>query len=392
MNSDIMRDLRTSMLNGVSSEICSSCHYEDSNNKVSGRLKQLLKSAINVTNFDKSFCSSPHWPLFDYSANNQGMSDYPAVDLQIDLGNTCNSACVMCSPTYSSKLATDYTTLNLIDPQLFKKYNTGKNWADDTVLIDKFVNEISTIPNIKYIHFLGGETLYLKSFYSICDKLIELGYSKNISIGTTTNCTVYNTGLERIIREFKHVHLGLSIETFHPMNNYIRYPGDIDQIRDNIERFLNLRNQTELHLALRITPNILSIYHLDSIFKFMLDNKIVAESCNILYDPSCLRVELLPDNIRREIIVKIDKIIADYQLVESDEIILNRRRDDLVENVISSLIFEYRKFLSTYNHTSDVNEERCNLVKFLKSFETLRNNSILEYLPEYEEFLRSSGY
>lgn len=387
-----MDSLRQSMLDGRGPAMCDACYYEDSNNKISGRRKQLLKSAITVDNFEKSFCSSPHWPLFEYSAEHQGQTNYSPVDLQIDLGNTCNSACIMCIPTYSSRLAVDYIKLNQIDSGLFPKYPAIKNWADNSALVDKFIKEISKNPNIKYIHFLGGETLYLKSFYTICDKLIESGYSKNISIGTTTNCTVYTPELEHIIKEFKHVHLGLSVESFHLVNDYIRYPSNIDEVQNNIEKFLILRSQTGLHLSLRITPNILSINHIDSVFKFMLDNKITAESCNILHEPSCLRVELLPDNIRQEVIAKIDKVIIDYGLVELDTVILNRRREDLIDPVISSVIFEYKKFLSSYQVPTDVEEERYKLIKFLKSFESLRNNNILSCLPEYEEFLRRYDY
>jgi sulfatase maturation enzyme AslB (radical SAM superfamily) len=391
MNSLTMSSLRQSMLDGQGSTICEACYYEDSNNKISGRRRQLLKSAITVDNFEKSFCSSPHWSLFEYSAEHQGQTNYSPVDLQIDLGNTCNSACIMCIPTYSSRLSVDYIKLNQIEPDLFTKYPLIKNWADDESLVDKFVKEISKNLNIKYIHFLGGETLYLKSFYTICNKLIESGYSKNVSIGTTTNCTVYTPELERIIKEFKHVHLGLSVESFHLVNNYIRYPSDIDAVWDNIEKFLTLRSQTGLHLSLRITPNILSIYHIDSIFEFMLDNKISAESCNILHKPSCLRVELLPNNIRQEIIAKIDKVIVDYKLVESDTVI-NRRREDLIDPVMNNVIFEYKHLIETYQSPENAEEERYDLVKFIKAFESLRNNTILSYLPEYEEFLRSYGY
>lgn len=384
--------LRQSLLDGRGPAMCDACYYEDSNNKISGRRKQLLKSAITVDNFEKSFCSSPHWPLFEYSAEHQGQTTYSPVDLQIDLGNTCNSSCIMCIPTYSSRLSVDFVKLNQIEPELFPKYPSMKNWTDDEILVDKFVEEISKNPNIKYIHFLGGETLYLKSFYTICDKLIESGYSKNVSIGTTTNCTVYTPDLERIIKEFKHVHLGLSVESFHFINDYIRYPSNVDDVRDNIEKFLTLRSQTGLHLSLRITPNILSIYHIDSVFEFMLDNKITAESCNILHDPSCLRVELLPSNIRQETIAKIDKVIVDYKLSKLDTVILNRRRGDLIDPVMSSVIFEYKEFLLSYQLPIDVEEERYNLVKFVKAIESLRNNTILSYLPEYEEFLRRYGY
>ena len=112
MNSDVMREIRISMLAGDKLRMCNSCCYDDTNNKVSGRQRQLLKSAITITNFDKTFCASPHYSMFDQTETNNQLS-YTPVDLQIDLGNTCNSACIMCNPTYSSKLSIDYDKLQL---------------------------------------------------------------------------------------------------------------------------------------------------------------------------------------------------------------------------------------------------------------------------------------
>jgi hypothetical protein len=380
------------MLEGKEQRMCSACRYEDSKNKVSGRQRQLHKSVINIKHFDKTFTSSPHWSLFDYSYNTGGLTEYTPVDLQIDLGNTCNSTCIMCSPAYSSKLASEYPKLFSIEPALFPTIESFKNWADDSRLVDKFIAELSQLPNIKYIHFLGGETLYLKSFYTICNRLIELGLAKDISIGTTTNCTVYTKELEHIINNFKHVHLGLSLESMHRVNDYIRYPSMIDNVGATIDKFLQLRKSTNLHLSLRITPSILSIYHLDTVFKLMLDKKITAESCNILHEPSCLRLELLPKDLLSQTIEKINQIITEFDLADTDDTIINRRREDLVDPVISQVIFEYNHLLKNIVPPDNVEEERRNLVKYLKAFEQVHNNNILDYLPEYEEFLRSYGY
>lgn len=392
LNSPDMQSLRMQLLNGQSPDLCGICKSEDSQNKVSGRQRQLLKSAITLGNFEKSLCASPHFDIFDYSHQNQGKTNYVPVDLQIDLGNTCNSACVMCAPQWSSKLAKDYEKLNSLQPTIFANHIQIPNWTDDQQLVDKFVDDIEKYPEIQYIHFLGGETLYIKSLYNICNRLIESGFSHNVSIGTTTNCTVYSAELERIIREFKHVHLGLSIESFHKINDYVRWPGDIRIIEGNIRKFLDLRSQTGMHLALRITPSLLTILHLDTVFRFMLENNIVAESCNILYKPTWLRLELLPKYLIDIIRDKIDQVIVDYKLVQSQQTIVNRRRDDLTKQVISEVIFEYKHLLGNLSEPANVEEERHKLVIALKSFESLRSNKILDYLPEYEEFLRSYGY
>ena len=392
MNSETMRDIRTQLLNGEPAKICSSCYYEDEHNKLSGRKRQLLKSVIDINNFDNTFCASPHWPLFQHSHANNGHTNYLPVDLQIDLGNTCNSACIMCVPEASSKLALDYRKLIKIEPELFGSRLEFNSWADDDKLIDKFVNELAQIPNIRYIHFLGGETLYLKSFYTICDRLIELGVSKDIIIGTTTNGTIYTPKIEHIIKNFKQVHLGVSIETATRLNDYIRWPGDITQILGNIKKFAGLRHESNLHLSLRITPTIFSVYHLDTLFEFMIENKIMAESCNIMHDPSCLRIELLPNQLIQAVLAKIETLINKYSITANNRLTINRRRDDIVDTVIADIINEYYTFLKTFQVPEDVEVERTNLVKFIRAFESLRNNKILDYLPEYEEFLRSYGY
>ena len=392
MNSDQMKSLRSDLLNGKDPSTCLSCRNEDQHGKVSGRQRQLLKSAISLDNFEKTLCASPHWDQFEYSYTNQGYTNNLPIDLQIDLGNTCNSSCIMCHPVYSSRLSTDYKKLHKIEPQIFYNPEVIINWADDPALVDKFVNELGNIPKLKYLHFLGGETLYLKSFYTICNKLIEKGIAKNISIGTTTNCTIYTPELEHIIKNFKHVHLGLSVEAIHPINDYVRWPSQIDGVVDIIKKFISLREHSDLHLSLRITPNIFTISHIDTLFDFMIENSIIAESCNLLQDPSCLRIELLSKDLVNISLDKINKIIKKYDLSKPTQSLVNRRNDTIKIQVIEDIIFEYKHLLENMQEPKDVEKERHKLIKFIKAFELLRNNSILTYLPEYEEFLRSYGY
>jgi hypothetical protein len=160
----------------------------------------------------------------------------------------------------------------------------------------------------------------------------------------------------------------------------------------NMQKFLKLRKQSNLFVSLRITPNIFSIWQIDQIFEYMIEHSVIAESCNILYDPSCLRMELLPTDLRQLIVNKIDKVIEKHQLVKSGNVIINRRRTDIINPVISAVIFEYKEFLENYLTPTNIEEERKNLTRFIRAYEDLHQNNILEHLPEYEEFLRSYGY
>ncbi len=391
LNSDIMSELRTSLLNGEKPSLCNDCYYESAHGKVSGRQRQLLKSGIVESNFEKTFCSSPHWNNFQYSYANNGQTQTQPVDFQIDLGNTCNSACIMCPPRYSSRVTEDHKKLFKISP-LFDDPVRITNWSDDPELVAKFVSEIAEIDNIKYLHFLGGETLYIRSFYDICDQLIERDIAPNVIMGTTTNCTVYDQRIERIIRSFKQVHLGLSVEAVTDLNDYIRWPGKITTVLANIEKFLSLRKETNLQISLRITPNIFSIWHLDQMIDFMVEHHVIAESCNILYYPASLRMELLPEDIRAKVLAKIDAAIAKHGLVRPGQVIINRRRDDIIDPVIATVVYEYRDFIASYKAPEDLEKQRKDLIEYLHAYESIHNNSIVDYLPEYEEFLRSYGY
>jgi sulfatase maturation enzyme AslB (radical SAM superfamily) len=228
--------------------------------------------------------------------------------------------------------------------------------------------------------------LYDETFYTLCERLIEQGLSKNIIVGTTTNGTIYDHRIERLISEFKEFHLGISIESVTELNDYIRYPSKIGQVKDNIKKFLTLREQTNLHLTLRITPNIFTVYELDQVFDFMIEHSITAESCNILSRPEQLKMELLPEDIRNEVIEKLSR----FTVEQTNDV--NIRRPDLTHTVIGNVIAEYQTFLRNYIVPENADESRFKLVEFLKAFETLRNNSIIDYAPRYTEFLRHYGY
>lgn len=390
-NSEVMRDVRIKKLNGEPDPRCHQCYEEDSAGKLSSRVKSLLKSAVTLEDFTKTMAVSPHYDLFKYSLENQGQSDYRPVDLQIDLGNACNSACIMCSPTYSSQLAKQYPTLNSISQDLFPLYPDNKNWTDDDELLEKFINELVGIPNLKYVHFLGGETLYLKSFYKICNKLIEKNLAKDIIVGTTTNATIYSDELANIIKSFKEFHLGVSIETVTDLNDYVRYPSKISEVLSTLDKFIKLRKDTGLYLSLRITPNVLTMYHIDSLFEYMLEKGLTAESCNIITYPECLKIDLLPNDIREEIIKNIKNLINKHDLKKTKTIV-NTRRADQINAVSINRVFEYLDILENLVEPHDLGKQRNDLVTFLKAFESMRGNNILNHLPRYEDFLRTHRY
>jgi sulfatase maturation enzyme AslB (radical SAM superfamily) len=219
---------------------------------------------------------------------------------------------------------------------------------------------------------------------------VDSGKAKDIIVGTTTNGTIYDQKVEKLIKEFKEFHLGISIETVTSLNDYIRYPGKIKNILENLDKFLALRSNSGLYVSLRITPNVFTISEYDLLVDYMMEKQVIAESCNILHSPACLTMEIMPQELRLEIIEKLNHKISQYKLESSG--VINIRNQNLIASVISDNVIEYKNFLENYKVPENVEQHRRQLVNFLKTFEVIRKNSIIDYAPKYENFLRSYGY
>jgi hypothetical protein len=78
----------------------------------------------------------------------------------------------------------------------------------------------------------------------------------------------------------------------------------------------------------------------------------------------------------------------DQHPVDSDSQVINTRdphraREQIVQDAAS--------YVHLLTHTQDESHRLLDLVNYLKRLEASRGNSILNYIPEYESFLRSAG-
>jgi len=92
------------------------------------------------------------------------------------------------------------------------------SWANDSGLVQEFIKDLVSSKNLHYLHFLGGETLITPAFRTILQGLVDANVAAGITIGLTTNLTVWDSGLIDLMRKFKQVHAGLSIETLTTLN------------------------------------------------------------------------------------------------------------------------------------------------------------------------------
>jgi sulfatase maturation enzyme AslB (radical SAM superfamily) len=302
-------------------------------------------------------------------------------DWQIDLGNYCNSACVFCDPSFSSRLAAEWKQIGLIDK------SPPANWCDNPVYLQRFIDTLIKSPYIQFLHFIGGETLITPAFKKILQALINAGLNKTATIGFTTNLISWDDDLVPLLTQFAGVNLGVSVEAFDAVNEYARWPAKQQQVNKILSQWVVLSQQHNWLMQIRTAPTILTIHKLLTVYDYAWEHGIPVESCNFLTDPVYLRPAVLPQKYRKPIIDQMQAWID--QRPNSTEIVVNIRHPNLVYTQIVQDLQSYVNYLQT---EADQSDQLPTLMQFLKRLELKRKNNILEHVPQYEELFRSAGY
>ncbi|SVC30808.1 uncharacterized protein METZ01_LOCUS283662, partial [marine metagenome] len=203
--------------------------------------------------------------------------------------------------------------------------------------------------------------------------------------------TVWDQEVADLLSEFKEINLGLSVECFTELNDYLRYPSKINEVKATIERWLihSSENKNSWLISLRVTATCLSILHLDTVYEYAYNNDIGVESCNFLTEPKFMRISVLPPEIRKMAINRLSFWIASKEIFKNDKQIVNVRNPSTIKQAVLQDAHSYLNYLE---NQPDESSELNNLIIYLKKLELSRNNSILDYLPEYEKLFRDTGY
>jgi len=371
-----MTPIRQQLLAGEQPAGCGECAVMEQHNKVSGRQKQLLKVGVRLEHFEKTLASSPWVDTFAAKDFDQLPQDW-----QIDLGNYCNSACVFCDPHSSSRLATEWKQIGLI------RDLPPANWTDDPTLVKKFVDTLTQSSHIQYLHFIGGETVITPAFKTILRALIQAGLNRTATIGFTTNLTVWDSQVIDLLEQFHSVHLGMSVESFEIVNDYVRWPSKLLVTLENLHRWQEIAQKHSWLLQLRTTPTLLTIGSLLTVYDYAWTRKISVESCNFLTEPTFMRPSVLPP-IYRSVIIDTMQLWLDQHPVSGDTV-FNIRDPNLSQLQNHQDLQSYVNYLK---NMPDESNRLPDLVAFLKRLELSRGNSILTYLPQYEELFSTAGY
>jgi radical SAM protein with 4Fe4S-binding SPASM domain len=135
--------------------------------------------------------------------------------------NTCNSACVYCSPTYSSLWAQEL----------------GVNEKINVDSLDKLKAFIEPyIPTLKKVYLAGGEPLLIKDNEWLLEKL--LASNPDCEIVVNTNLSSIDNRIAELLNEMTSVQWIVSIDSTKDQYEYIRYGSKWSVFESNLKKLI----------------------------------------------------------------------------------------------------------------------------------------------------------
>ena len=217
------------------------------------------------------------------------------VNIEIQLGNLCNLACLMCSEKHSSAILAENIKLkiNQRTQDDFKWTETGYNNLHEI---------IATGP--KVLTVIGGEPLYNKKFLEILESLPRES-CRHTMLQIVTNATQWNEKWQTALQKFKLVRIMFSIDATESLYEYMRYPGVWKETDSNIDQIVTLSNIKPLVNTVIQNLNVGSI---GSVIQWAKRKNLYLQ-LDQLIGPSWLHITNLPRQLKLDAITHLETVL-----------------------------------------------------------------------------------
>lgn len=232
------------------------------------------------------------------------------VYFDLKLGNKCNLACRMCSPSDSS----------LIEKEIRKNqnlFNYNPIYKEDIDFIDRHYTDerkidmvfdaISNVEQLVELKFTGGEPFLNKRIPEFIDQCIDKGIADKIKIHFTSNLSTLPENILEKLANFKYSNINVSMEGILSTYEYIRYPASWDKFSKN---FAKLKASGVNH-SVTYTANNLSILDMHRWLDWV-EEQDISWSANPVIDPSYYHVRILPEELKTEVNYRLRNRPMDY--------------------------------------------------------------------------------
>lgn len=366
-NNKKTKDLRKQLLNGEKPEPCTRCFMHEEMGTMPFRVssnnnfKHMIDKAVETTDAD------------GYS------HDFKLAYWDFRFSNVCNLKCRMCGPELSSSWYQDQIEMfgQSTTPRALMHVN-DISVKDVNYYVDKFIDQVEEV------YFAGGEPLMMDEHYRILEKLLEIG---------NTSCTIrYNTNFTKL--KFKKwdvvpmwkkfveanpysVRLVASLDAVDEVIEYVRTGTKWDIVDQNIKRVLG----EGIAIRTSTTTNLMNIYNIPEFVDRMLGYGIPYEHLemnNILTFPDHYHMNILPDDIKGKIEIKLDDHIKQ----------LYNKHPKQVGDYFKNCYDIFKKYLYT-KPGRNVDEIRRDFKSLTLKKDKVRKTNFVETFPHMKEWFES---
>ena len=360
LNSDKILNMRMQMAKGIKVPQCKTCWKSEQHGHQSYR--QQLNSLVQDSKwFDAYFKHKK-----DYNTDLVVMSD-------IKVGNTCNFACVMCNPQDSSMIynhwvknkqspfVQDYLKQDsmYLDKAKASGYKQSKyrEYVDSAVLSNK---------HIKLIKLLGGEPLLdEKLMQQLHD--IPTERKNKIQLQVVTNGSLSLIKRSKQLEDFMRVKYCVSLEGIGEAQDYARLGSNWNTLEPNL---LEQLEYNKASLTIMTCLQATTFTRLPELLQWTKKHQIPF-AINGLEHPNYLTINAVPDQLKQEVLAKLNKVGNYYVDQEAENMALD----------IKSLL----DFIADSKYNKDMHKQFVDYLKFYEKGRSMKK--FVDVFPEWEPYL-----
>lgn len=368
-NSNEIRDIRKSILDGEWHSACTRCKTDEAS-KLRSRRQNSIEEIRNSFTYEQA----KEVTQDDGAINDQTV---PLLDLDIRLGNKCNLKCLTCGPIDSSSWEKDQFVDKFFP--LMKQQCQTMNWYENE---EFWIELLSKSTNLKHLYLVGGEPLLIQRHFNFLKQLIEKGIAGEITLEYNTNLTILPDECVELWPHFRQVRVGVSIDAYKEVNDFIRYPSKFDKIEQNI---LKLKKISKVRIWTSTTISTYSVLSFIELAQWshailkdtITDPKLIVKS-HALHAPEHLSLRALPKSAKNFI-----------ESTLREQIVELSNKPDISPLLLDHLKVTIEKYIHFMN-TSGLSNSMSHFISFTNHYNLQSNYKFEVFFPELSKLIHES--
>lgn len=383
-NASMLKEVRTTMLNGEWHSECERCRQEEKNGILSRRQMEnrdwelTVDQAREITQEDGTIDPADH--------------DIEYFDIRY--GNFCNLKCRMCGPTDSHQWYDDFVQLTgqTSYKDTHEKIQLTKNskgrWETDQY--DWFKNSNMYWNNFekhtkhaKKLYIVGGEPLIIDEHIESLERLVANGTASEIQIEYNTNLTNVTAKILDLWKHFKEIRIGASIDGCNEVFDYQRTPAKWSHVYENLKK-IESRNDINFKCWFAFTITPFNVFHFPEFMKWKLTESGLTKfnaiesyrpivSYHMCHAPKYYNIKVLPQELKQQ-------VVEHYKPFR--EWVINSDCNDHVKKHFLNHLDSVEKFMLSEDYST---QWLPDFIKTTINLDKIRNQDILKVVPQYTE-------